>query len=232
MGRRENIHLKTVELFSSLTDEELTSIDKRLVVKRFRKNEVILHEEDTHEYMYIILSGKVRVIQITEEGKEILLAIHQAGELFGEMALIDGKTSPATVVATEDCTVNIISKKEFYSSIYTQKKILDNLLHILCSRLRESWGTIQMLNLKNASERIKILFFMLSNKYGKSTTEGITLHIKLTHKDIAEMSGMTRETVTRVIDKWQKDGEINILSNKYIQVKWGLLTEGFKPLTQ
>ena len=73
---------------------------------------------------------------------------------------------------------------------------------------------------------------MLSNKYGQSTTEGITLHIKLTHKDIAEMSGMTRETVTRVIDKWQKDGEINILSNKYIQVKWGLLTEGFKPLTQ
>src|SRR4030042_2273149 len=178
MGRRENVHLKTIELFSSLTDEEFRSIEKRLVVKQFRKNEVILHEEDTHEYMYIILSGKVRVIQITEDGKEILLAIHQAGELFGEMALIDGKTSPATVVATEDCTVNIISKKEFYSSIYTQKKILDNLLHILCSRLRESWGTIQMLNLKNASERIKILFFMLSNKYGKTTTEGITLHIK------------------------------------------------------
>ena len=72
---------------------------------------------------------------------------------------------------------------------------------------------------------------MLSNKHGKITTEGITLHIKLTHKDIAEMSGMTRETVTRVIDKWQKDGEINILSNRYIQIKWGLLAEGFKPLT-
>jgi len=232
MGRRENVHLNSIELFSSLTDEELRVIDKRLVVKRFSKNEVILHEEDTHEYMYIILSGKVKVIQMTEDGKEILLAIHQAGELFGEMSLIDGKTSPATVVATEDCTVNIISKKEFYSSIHTQKKILDNLLQILCSRLRESWGTIQMLNLKNASERIKILFFMLSNKYGKTTAEGITLHIKLTHKDIAEMSGMTRETVTRVIDKWQKDGEINILSNKYIQVRWGLLTEGLKPFIQ
>jgi len=223
MAERESIQLNMIELFASLTDEELDSISKLLAVKRFKKNEVILHEEDTNKFMYIVLSGRVRVVQITEDGKEILLAIHQAGEFFGEMSFIDGKTSPATIVAADDCVINIISRDEFYSAIYTHKKVLYNLLSILCSRLRESWDKIQLLNLKHASERLKILFHMLSNKYGEKTSKGITLNIKLTHQDMAEMTGMARETVTRVLDKWNKEGEINIIGNKLIQLKTGFL---------
>ena len=64
-----------------------------------------------------------------------------------------------------------------------------------------------MLNLKNASDRVKILFLMLSDKYGEKTSEGITLNIKLTHQEMAEMTGMTRETVTRVIDKMAREKE-------------------------
>ena len=218
MARQEDMHLEMIELFSSLTDDEISLIRKKLIVKRFKKNEVILFEKDTSKYMYIIIKGKVKVIQTTEDGKEIFLAVHRAGEFFGEMSFIDGKTSPATVTAAEDCLINIISKKEFYSIINTHKKILFNLLQILCSRLRESWEKIQLLNLKNASERLKILFFMLSKKYGEKTAKGITLNIKLTHQEIAEMTGMARETVTRVIDKWHKDGEINIIRNKIIQL--------------
>jgi len=216
MGKYEIENFKKIQLFSSLTDEELHQITDRLVVKKFRKNEIILQVEDTNEYMYIILNGKTKVIQTTEDGKEILLALHQSGDFFGEMSLIDGKTSPATVIATEDSTAAIISKKDFHALIKTQKKVLDNLLLILCSRYRESWEKIQLLNLKNALQRIKILFLMLSDKYGEKTDEGIKLNIKLTHQDIADMTGLARETVTRVIDRWQKDGEINVLKDKFI----------------
>jgi CRP/FNR family cyclic AMP-dependent transcriptional regulator len=218
-----SVGLNMIELFATLTDEELDSINKLLRVKRCKKNEVILYEEDTSKFMYIILSGKVKAVQRTEDGKEILLAIHQAGEFFGEMSFIDGKTSPATIIAAEDCLINIISKDEFYSTIGAHKKILYNLLYILCSRLRESWEKIQLLNLKNASDRLKILFYMLSNKYGEKTPNGITLNIKLTHQEIADMSGMARETVTRVIDKWSKEGEINILDNKLIHLRTDFL---------
>jgi CRP/FNR family transcriptional regulator, cyclic AMP receptor protein len=219
MPGEESIKLNMIELFTSLTDAELDSINNLLAVKKFKKNEVILHEEDTSKFMYIVLSGKVKVVQITEDGREILLAIHQAGEFFGEMSFIDGKTSPATILASEDSVINIISRDEFYSSIITHKQVLYNLLLILCSRLRESWDKIQLLNLKNASERLKILFYMLSNKYGETTSKGITLNIKLTHQEIAEMTGMARETVTRVLDKLNKEGEIAILDNKLIQLK-------------
>jgi CRP/FNR family transcriptional regulator len=230
MGKNEIEHLKNIQLFSSLTDDELHQIKDKLSLKRYKKHEVILFEEDTTEYMYIILNGKTKVIQTTEDGKEILLAMHHSGEFFGEMSLLDGKTSPATVVAMEDSSVAIISRQEFYSLIRAQKRILDNLLLILCSRLRDSWEKIQLLNLKNASQRIKILFLMLSDKYGEKTAEGVTLNIKLTHQEIAEMTGMTRETVTRMIDKWQKDGEISVLKNRFIHLSSHFITEGIKPI--
>jgi len=209
-------YFKNIQLFSSLTDEELYQLTNKMVVKHFKKNEIILHEDDTSNFMYIILNGKVKVFQSTQEGKETILAMHQSGNFFGEMSLIDGKTALATVIAMQDSTVAIISKKDFHSLIFTQNKTLENLLQIFCSRLRESWDKIQMLNYKNSSERIKRLFAMLSNEYGKRTDEGVILNIKLTHQDIANMSGLTRETVTRIMSKWHKDGEIKILENKFI----------------
>jgi CRP/FNR family transcriptional regulator len=178
--------------------------------------------------MYIILTGKVKVIQTTEDGRETILAFHKSGDFFGEMSLIDGKTTPATVLATEDTLTAIISKKDFQILLFTQKKVFENLLQILCSRLRESWDKIQMLNFKNASHRIKMLFLMLSNEYGKKSSEGITLQIKLTHQDIANMAGITRETVTRIIDRWQREKELTVLENKFIHLKPDFLNRDVK----
>jgi CRP/FNR family transcriptional regulator len=209
--------LRNVLLFSSLTDQQLLKISNTIRIKVFRKNETILHEEDTNEYMYTILSGSVKVIQITDEGRETILAMHKTGDFFGEMSLIDGKTMPATVLALEDTHTAIISKREFRDLMSTEK-VLDNLLVILCTRLRESWNKIQMLNFNNAAHRIKMLFTMLSYEYGEKDTDGVTLNIKLTHQNIANMTGITRETVTRVIDRWQKDKEITILKNRQIRL--------------
>jgi CRP/FNR family cyclic AMP-dependent transcriptional regulator len=210
--------LKKIELFASLSPEELRQVRERIVIRKFKKNEVILHEENTSEYMYVILEGEAKVIQVTGEGKGIIVTMHQSGDFFGELSLIDGKTAPATVKATRDTTTAIIAKEDFYALLYNQKKILENLLHILSSRLRESWKRIQLLNFNDAAQRIKMLFLMLSETYGKETPRGMLLSIKLIHQDIADMTGLTRETVTRVLDRLQKAGEIKILENKFIQL--------------
>jgi len=217
--KNESALLRNAQLFSSLTDQELLQISEKIRIKTFRKNETILHEEDTNEYMYTILSGKVKVIQTSEDGRETILAMHKTGDFFGEMSLIDGKTMPATVLAMEETLTAIISKKEFISLISMQGKVLEKLLIILCTRLRESWNKIQMLNFNNAAERIKMLFTILSAEYGEKSADAITLNIKLTHQDIANMAGITRETVTRVIDKWQKEKEITVLKNKIIRFR-------------
>lgn len=210
-----------------MSDSDLDQIINKMLVKQFKKNETILYEEDTNEFMYIILMGKVKVIRTTEDGKEIILAIHQSGSFFGEMSLIDGKTAPASIIATEDSLIAIISKKDFFAIIFAQHKVVSNLLQILCSRLRKSWDTIQLLNFNNATQRTKTMFLMLSEEYGEKTSEGTILNIKLTHQDISDMTGLTRETVTRVIDKLQKNEEISILKNKYILLSNKFLQKDF-----
>ena len=201
--------LKGVDLFSSLSDEELAAVGSKITLKKFRKNEVILQEQDTSEFMYIILSGKVKVVQVTEDGKETIIAFHKSGDFFGEMSLIDGKTVPATVLAIENSNVAIISKKDFYSILFVQNKFLVQLLRILCSRLRESYERIQILSFNNAAQRIKMLFIMLADMYGKEEEKGIRLDIKLTHQNMADMTGIARETVTRIINRAQKENEIS-----------------------
>jgi len=217
--KHRNELIKRTRLFASLSDHEMDVIISKMIVKQFGKNETILYEEDTNEYMYLILLGKVKAIRTTEDGKEIILAIHQAGNFFGEMSLIDGKTSPASVIATEDSLIAIISKDDFFSIIFSQNKITRNLLEILCSRLRTCWDTIQLLTFNNAAQRLKMLLMMLSDEYGEKTPDGIELNIKLTHQDISDMTGLTRETITRVLDKMQKSGEITILKNRHILLR-------------
>ena len=216
--KHKSIFFKKTQLFSSLPDIDIEKITNYLIVKQFKKNSTILYEEDTNEVMYIILIGKVKAVRTTEDGKEIILAIHGSGSFFGEMSLIDGKTMPASVISIEDSLIAIISKKDFFSLLFSHKKVTINLMEILCSRLRRSWDTIQLLNFNNASQRTKMMFFMLSDEYGEKTREGTVLNIKLTHQDISDMTGLTRETVTRVIDKLQKSNEITILKNKYIRL--------------
>ena len=216
-----NGSLNKIELFSSLTAGELHEVREKVLIKKFRKNEIILREENTSEFMYIILEGEAKVIQVTGEGKGIIVTMHKAGDFFGELSLIDGQTAPATVTATRDSVTAIISRKDFYDLLFGQKKVMENLLHILSLRLREAWKRIQLLNFNNASQRVKMLLLMLSETYGTKNPRGTgtVLNIKLIHQDIADMTGLTRETVTRVLDKWQKSGEIQILKNKYIQLR-------------
>ena len=211
--------LKKIALFSTLTSDELNAIRGKIVMKNYKKNETILYEENTNEYMYIILDGETKVLQTTSEGKEIMITMHQAGDFFGELSLIDGKTAPAAVLATRDSAAALISKKDFYAILYNQNKVLKNLLMIMCARLRESQQKIKMLNFNNASQRIKMLFLMLSETFGEKKDEGTVLQIRLIHQDIADMTGLSRETVTRILDKLKKSGEIQILKNRHILLK-------------
>lgn len=211
--------LKKIELLASLSDEELRLISARFIIKQVKKNEIILREEDTNNVMYMVLLGKLKVVQTTGDGKEIILAIHQSGQFFGEISLIDGKTSPATVMAAEDSLIAIVPKRDFHDLLANHSRVLYNLLQIMCVRLRDSWDKLKMLAVKDPSERIRSLFLTLSLQPKEKTSEGITLNARLTHQDIADMTGLTRETVTRILNKWQHSGKITILEDKCIRLK-------------
>ena len=214
--------LKNIELLDSLSDEELREISVAFVIKKVNKNELVLDEEDTNNVMYMVLSGELKVVQTSAAGNEIILAIHGAGQFFGEISLIDGKTSPAAVISAKESIIALISKQDFFGLIGKHGKIRDKLLQIMCIRLRDSWEKIRMLTMKDPAERIKALFLGLCHSSEKSMPQGTVLKVKLTHQNIADMTGLTRETVTRILKKWQNSGKITILEKRFIRLNPGL----------
>ena len=178
-------------------------------------------EEQTSEFMYVVFSGKAKVIKISQEGREKILAIREKGDFFGEMALLDGKTSPATVVAMEAAVVGLISKDNFKKCLYENDKALKAIVSLLCSRLREAWMMLKMLSLADAEQRVRAMLCQIGAYYGEEGQKGTVIQMRLTHQDIANYASVSRETVTRLLDKFSKAGEIRILDRRTLILKPG-----------
>jgi len=189
--------IRRVPLFASLADEEVLSLAHVFIEKRYSRNQVIFMEEDTGNYMYIVLSGKLKISKTTESGKESILAIHQPGDFFGEMSLLDGKTSPATVSAMEDCRILSVGKADFHNHLMRHEKVVQQIIQVLCSRLRQVWTQVQVLSYSTAETRIRAGLHQLARRHGVQDARGILINLKITHQEMAEMFGTSRETVTR-----------------------------------
>jgi len=211
--------LKVIPLFNSFSDEELSVVQEIIIEKNYRKNSVILSEDEAKEYMYIVFSGRLKVIQISTDGKEQILVTRKKGDYFGEMSLIDGKTQPATVVAMEDSTVGLVSKNDFESIFLKNEKVLKQIIFMLCERLRESWSMLRVRSFEDAENRVRAVLTHVSSLYGIKDMRGDIIPLKMTHQEIADYASLARETVSRLLSRFCQAGEIEVLENKNIVLK-------------
>ena len=208
--------IRRVPLFSTLSDSEFNNLQSVFLIRSFRRNQVIFMEEDTGKYMYIVLSGKLKVTKTTPGGKETVLAIHQPGDFFGEMTLLDGKTAPATVSAMEDCRIATISGSDFRKYLMRNEKVVGQIIQVLCSRLRQVWAQVQSLSYSTADARIRGTLLQLSRKHGVPDARGIIIDLKITHQELAGMVGTSRETVTRTLARLQRSHAVQIDGRRII----------------
>jgi CRP/FNR family transcriptional regulator, cyclic AMP receptor protein len=201
--------IRTVPLFSTLTDEEFNQLAHIFVARAYRKNQVIFLEEETGNYMYLVLSGKVKVAKAGVGGKETILAIHRTGDFFGEMSLLDGKTAPATVSAMEDAKIISVSGTDFHKYLLHNEKVMQQIIQVLCARLRQVWQT-QSLSSSTADARIRMGIYQLAKRHGIRDAHGTIIDLKITHQELAEMVGTSRETVTRVLTRLREQRIIEV----------------------
>jgi len=211
--------LRNIPFFASLSDKEISDLSQIISQKSFSKNEIILMEEDTPNYMYIIFSGKVKVVQVSADGREKVLTYHEKGDFFGEMALVDGKTSPASIIAIEETEIGLIHKAGFETYLLKNEKVLREMITMLCRRLRESWLMVKVLSFADAEQRVRATLRILSTQYGEEDKRGTIIALKLTHRDIASYSSVSRETATRLLDRFIKEGEVEIVKGKNILIR-------------
>jgi CRP/FNR family transcriptional regulator, cyclic AMP receptor protein len=208
-----------IPFLACLSPKELSEIESVVIVNKFLKNQVVLLEEDEAAYFYFIISGKVKAIRYSEAGKELMLAIHKRYDYFGEMAILDGKTAPATIVAMDDCTIGFITKSNFIKLIMSNEKSLQKLIALLCSRLRDAWAMLNIFGFAEAGDKVRAALKIFSQKYGTAEKNGTIINIKLTHKDLANFAAVSRETASRIISAMMKAGEIEMIDNKYFLLK-------------
>lgn len=214
--------LHSIPFFSALSEAELLELETHIRHQHISRNEVVLFEEDTSKYMYIIYSGKVRVVKTNEDGREQILAIHKKRDFFGEMSLLDGKTSPATVIAMEDSEIGLLEKESFDSFIENNGNMRRHIIDLLCAQLREAWMMIRIMSFDNAEKRILAVLDRLQDLYGVADRRGRIINVRLTHQQLANYASVTRETVTRVLNQMKKEGVIEVLDGKNL-----LLTQPF-----
>ncbi|MBI4454911.1 MAG: Crp/Fnr family transcriptional regulator [Acidobacteria bacterium] len=208
--------LRTVSLFSNLGDAELKEIFKVFKEQEFKKGDIILMEEDTGKSMYIVLDGRVKVSRLLPSGKEMILAFHETGDYFGEMALIDGGTTPATVTSMAHTCIAFVGRRDFTNVLLANPKVNFALLTMLCTRCRDAWTQIEVLTFNNADARIRTALFHLCQRKGEKISEGVRISLHLTHKEIADMTGISRETATRVLNNLQHQNVLTVETKHYI----------------
>lgn len=190
---------KRFALFAELDDRELASIAAVAKTRRYAKDDVIFHADESGDVFCLIKEGQVKVTMISPEGKEIILSLLGNGEFFGEMALIEDEPRSATVVATEALELVTIWRSDFLQILAENFSITKKVLMEMSHRLRNASNRIESLATMDVYGRLARFFLDLAREQGKSLDNGYVAVTRPTHQAIANMIGTSRETVSRLI---------------------------------
>jgi CRP/FNR family cyclic AMP-dependent transcriptional regulator len=204
--------LKAVPLFSSFPDEQLRMLAAVVTRKSVSRSTTVMASGDPTDSLYIILSGRLKVLMSDSEGKEVILSILGPGEFFGEMGLIDDSPRSASVTAIEPCELLSIAKRDFKKCLSENFEMTMAVMRGLVRRLREADRKIGSLALLDVYGRVARLLLDMAE-----TVEGEKIVTKrLPKQDIAKMIGASREMVSRVMKDLQMGGYIEVRGSSIV----------------
>ena len=196
--------LRNVPLFAGLDENELDKLSKVAGRKRVERGAFVVRAGDSTDSLYILLSGRAKVTNSDEEGREIILAWLGPSEFFGEMGLIDSRPRSASVIAVEPCELLNIGRDAFHRCMQDNFQVAQKLMQILVRRLREADRKIESLALLDVYGRVaRLLLDMSVEEDGKRIVKK-----KITKQDMARMIGASREMVSKVMRDLELSGYI------------------------
>jgi CRP/FNR family transcriptional regulator/CRP/FNR family cyclic AMP-dependent transcriptional regulator len=214
MGERGIIQyvdfLRKVSLFSELTEDELRQLAGLVREQHYKKNVTIFHINDPGNALFILKTGLVKITIEDQSGREIILRILYPTDFFGEMALIDGMPRSATVTTQEPSDALIIYRDQFVRLTETSPKMLLDMAAVLSRRLRKVNELIRSLAFFDVYGKVARVLLNLAAERGRLTERGTVIDLRLTQQELAELAGMSRETMTRTLRDFQQAGCVSI----------------------
>ncbi|MBW1804144.1 MAG: Crp/Fnr family transcriptional regulator [Deltaproteobacteria bacterium] len=208
--------LRNIPLFSGLSSNELKDFLESSERRRYPRGNIVIYQGDTGEVIYLILKGSVKVSLTHPDGKEIILNTLRVGDYFGEMSVFDHMPRSATIVTEEASEFLVISKKVFIELIKRNPEISLKILAEMSKRLREADEQIGSLAHFDVKGRVAKTLTKLSNKPEIQSHDGYIVIPRPSMKDIAAMSGTSRETVSRILNELSKKGILHLTKESII----------------
>ena len=197
--------LQSVALFWDLSEEELGYISQKMIARHYETGKFIFLEDSEGEQCFFVVQGSVKVTRLSKDGREVILAMLNEGEFFGEMALLDGESRSANVIALEKTEVLTLNREDFLVVLHDYPQIAIQLLKEMAHRLRKSDRQIASLSLSDAEKRIALCIIRFADEQGIIKRGQVSIPKMPIQQDIANMAGTSRETVSRAINLLEKE---------------------------
>ncbi len=209
-------YLKKVPLLGELAPEAVTHLAETVEMKEIRRRQVIYLPGDPGNAVFLVNGGRVKVSKVTRDGKELTLAYRGPGEIFGEACLIDGGPREEMAEAMENALVTEIQRPEFERLLQTQPMLGYRMTKVLAQRRREVESKIENLVFKDVNSKLAELLLRLAVEYGVDDARGTLVALKITHQEMANLIGSTRETVSLTLAQFKRKGLIQTEGRKVI----------------
>ena len=197
--------LQSVSIFWDLNENSLGHIADKMVAKHFENGNYIFLEDSEGEQCFFVLKGSVKVTRLSKDGREVILAMLNEGDFFGEMSLLDGESRSANVIALEKTKVLTLDRNDFIAVVNDYPQIAVQLLKELARRLRKSDRQIASLSLSDAEKRIALCIIRFADEQGVIQNGKVSIPKTPIQQDIANMAGTSRETVSRALGLLEKE---------------------------
>ncbi|MDR5658680.1 Crp/Fnr family transcriptional regulator [Serpentinicella sp. ANB-PHB4] len=206
--------LKKIPGFQDLKSDDLEKISKISTYKNLSKGTTIFFEGDLGEAVYFLKSGKVKIYKTTLDGREHIFNIVGSGDVFAEVTLFNNIPYPASTEVIEDAEVGVIKNRDLEKLIKENAEIALEIIKVFSKKLFESQQKVKELALGDTYARTAQTILKLSKENGIKTSEGIELKLDISRQELANMIGTARETVSRALSQFKKEGSIDLKGKK------------------
>ena len=208
------MELRKVKLFSKLEPEELSQIEKTARERVYPRGATVFVSGQEADGLYVIYTGRVKVVMLYPDGREKTLAIFREGETLGEVTLYGSELRSATVETLETTTFLVISRESFQSLLMNMPRLCVEVIELLSKRLRRANRHIEELTFLNARSRVICALIYLAEEHGRKKGQEVQIAFSLTHAELAKLVGVSRETVTKVLIELQDKKMIDVRRGK------------------
>jgi CRP/FNR family cyclic AMP-dependent transcriptional regulator len=209
-------HLKKIPLLEKLTAEEMSQVAREVTVHEARKRRVIYMPGDPGDSVYFVNGGRVKISRVTPDGKELTLYYRTPEEMFGDACLIDGGPREEMAEAVDNVLLCQVPQDRVKSLIARNGAFCAALAMMLCNQRRELERKMEDLIFKDVESKLAELLLKLSESYGVQDSRGTLVSVKVTHQEMANLIGSTRETVSLTLSQFKKKNLITTQGRKVI----------------